>query len=257
MSDAPIEVTITERIMSIMIARPEKKNALTPPMYSAMTDAFRRADDDGAVRVVTLMGKGGTFTAGNDLLDFMNTPPAGPDSPVIQFLLALASFKKPLVVGVQGAAIGIGTTLLPHADVVYADETARFQMPFVNLGLCPEGASSLLLPRIMGPARATALLMFGDKFDAEHAKTCGLLTDILPHEGFAERVRERALVLAEKPPVSLRLTKELLRRATKKAVEETFVEEGGRFLQQLASEEAAEAFGAFMEKRKPDFSRFS
>jgi len=257
MSDAPIATTVVDRVLRIEIARPEKKNALTPPMYAALTEAFRRADADTQIRVATLTGRGGSFTSGNDLLDFMNTPPAGPESPVIQFLHALATFTKPLVVGVQGHAIGIGTTMLAHADIVYADATAKFQMPFVNLGLCPEGASTFLLPRIMGPARANALLMFAEPFDAQHALACGLLSAVLPNEGFVDAVYARAAVLAEKPPVSLRLTKELLRRTTKDAVMEAFTEEGTHFLNQLGSEEAAEAFTAFMEKRKPDFSRFS
>src|SRR5579859_5337988 len=198
-------------IRTLVIDRPEKKNAITAAMYASLAadlDAARRDDDVGAV-VIT--GAGSTFTAGNDLRDFLENPPTGEDAPVFRFLFALAEFDKPLVAAVRGPAIGIGTTMLLHCDVVYASPSARFQMPFLDLGLVPEGASTLLLPRLVGDRRAAQWLMLGEPFDATTAVTVGIANEIVPDEallGHAQKVAER---LAAKPRLAMRYTKHLIR----------------------------------------------
>lgn len=257
---SPSEHILTRRdggVLTITIHRADKKNALTVAMYQGLVAALRGAAADDAVRAVVLTGSGGSFTAGNDLADFMNAPPAGMDSPVVQFLVALVEMPKPILVAVQGPAVGVGTTMLLHCDLIYADETARFRMPFVDLGLVPEGASSYLLPRIMGAPRAAELLMFSEVFDARKAKEVGLINDVLPAATLLADVQARAATLAAKAPASLRATKDLLRRGTREQVLRALKEEGDIFIERLRSEEAAEAFTAFFEKRKPDFSRFA
>ncbi|MEW5852894.1 MAG: enoyl-CoA hydratase [Myxococcota bacterium] len=259
MSEAPSPITTRQDggVLTITFNRPDKKNALTVAMYQLAVRAIREANNDKSVRALVLTGAGGSFTAGNDLADFMNVPPAGLDSPVIQFLLSLVELEKPILCAVQGPAIGIGTTLLLHCDLVYADETAKFRLPFVDLGLVPEGASSFLLPRIMGAPRASELLYFSEVFDARKAKELGLITDVIPADRLATEVQTRAATLAQKPPASLRATKKLLRAGTREQVMRALKEEGDIFVERLRSEEAMEAFSAFFEKRKPDFSRFS
>lgn len=250
-----IKVEIDNHIALVTFNRADKKNAFTVEMYESLVEVLRSADKNPDVRVLVVTGAGDAFTSGNDLLDFMNTPPAGKDSPVFQVLTTLVDLETPLIAAVNGAAIGIGTTMLLHCDLVYASSSAKFQMPFVNLGLCPEGASSLLLPMMMGIPKATELLLFGDKLPAERACDVGLVNavvdDVLGH------AMERARVLAAKAPASVRLTKALIRSRLRKDVHEAMGIEGDHFLERLQSDEAKEAFGAFFEKRAPDFSKFS
>ena len=241
-------------VLTLTLARPEKKNALTRAMYAALADALEGAVDDPSIRVVVVRGSDGVFTAGNDLGDFMMDPPTGPDSPVFRFLQAVAGFPKPLIAAVEGPAIGIGTTLLLHCDLAYAAPGTTFKMPFVDLGLVPEAASSLLLPRLAGSMRASELLLFGEAFSAEKAAEVGLVNEVT--EDPAARAAERAGVLARKPPSAVRQTKALLRHDTAGAVGETIAREGALFVERLASPEAQEAFTAFFEKRPADFSRF-
>ena len=243
-------------VAQIRIDRPDKKNALTAAMYTGLVDAFKRAEADPAVRVLLLCGSETCFTAGNDLQDFMNRPPRDEASPTIRFLKQLPATHKPLIAAVAGPAVGIGTTMLLHCDLVYADPSARFQLPFVNLGLCPEAASSFLLPQIVGYPRAAELLLLGDPFSATQALDMGLINGITPAGEVIATAAIKARQMAERPAASLLLTKSLLKRAHARLVEETMNEELARFGERLASPEAAEAFRAFFERRKPDFSKF-
>lgn len=237
-------------VLTLTFNRPQKKNAFTAEMYSLAAQALRDADANDAVRVVVLAGAGGTFTAGNDLKDFLENPPTGEDSPVFRFLHTLAHFTRPIVARVEGVAVGIGTTLLLHCDYVAASERAVFSMPFVNLGLSPEGASSLLLPRLAGMALASELLMFGEPFDAATALRAGLINRVVPDAELEALVNSRAAALASRPVESVRLTKKLLREPLRAAVDETLSREGALFMQRLASAEAREAFNAFLSKKK-------
>jgi enoyl-CoA hydratase/carnithine racemase len=244
-------------VLRLTLARPEKKNALTLAMYEALTAAFDGAATDPAVRVVLLHGEGGAFTAGNDLFDFLSDPPAGEDSPVFRFLRTVSTFPKPTLAAVAGPAVGIGTTVLLHCDLAWAAPSARFSLPFVNLGLVPEAASSLLLPSTVGPKRAAEWLLLGEAFGAEEATRAGLVNGVVPEEDLLDHAMGRARALAQKPPEAVRLTKALLRRPHTTAVAEALGEEGRSFVARLASPEAQEALTAFLEKRPPDFSRFA
>ena len=249
-----VATTTDGRVLHLALDRPEKKNALTRAMYARLADALEEAQDDAGVRAVVLSGRGGVFTGGNDLGDFMMDPPTGPDSPTFRFLRAAAGFAKPLVAAVSGPAIGIGTTILLHCDLAYAAPDAHFKMPFVDLGLVPEAASSLLLPRVAGMARAAELLLLGESFSAETAREIGLVNAVVADP--TAHALERAAALADKPPAAVRQSKALLKRETADAVGETMAREGALFMERLASPEAQEAFTAFFEKRAPDFSRF-
>jgi enoyl-CoA hydratase/carnithine racemase len=251
-----IKTAVHNGVASIEIARPEKKNALTAAMYQAMADALAAAQDDKSVRAVLIHGQPEIFTSGNDLEDFMQRPPQGMDSPVFQFMQKLLACDKPVVVAVTGAAIGIGTTMLLHCDLVYAADNARFAMPFAGLGLVPEFASSLLVPLYAGHVKAAEKLLLGDPFGAEEAQDMRLVNAILPAGevvNHARRIAERFNHLA---PAAVRESKKLLRRANAKLVQETIAVEGELFGQRLRSPEAREAFQAFFEKRKPDFTKF-
>ncbi|MBG6080870.1 enoyl-CoA hydratase/carnithine racemase [Rubrivivax gelatinosus] len=247
-------------VATIEIARPEKKNALTIAMYEAMAAALEAAVADPAVRAVLITGQPGIFTSGNDIEDFMARPPAeGPeamDSPVFRFMRALLNCDKPVVAAVTGAAIGIGTTMLLHCDFVYVSDEARLAMPFTSLGLVPEFASSLMVPQLMGHARAAEKLLLGDAFTPEQAVECGIANAVLPAGevvAHARRVAERFNAL---PPGAVRESKQLLRGPQRNAVLEAMRTEGERFTRRLRSPEATEAFQAFFQKRKPDFSKF-
>ncbi len=246
-------------ILRVEIRRPEKKNALTGPMYAALADIFEAAEDDPEVRVVLIHGQPGGFTAGNDLADFLDHPPLGedPPAPVFRFLQAFRTLSKPFVAAVSGVAVGIGTTILLHCDLVYAGASAKFQLPFVNLGLCPEAASSLLLPALAGHVRAAEMLLLGESFDADQAREIGLVNAVLPDASVLDHALAQARKLAAQPSASVRLTKQLMKRAQAALVEQTMLEEGRHFRARLLSPEAKEAFAAFLEKRKPDFSRFA
>lgn len=255
-SCAEIQPKVVDRVLEITINRPERKNALTMAMYTAMADLLNNAASDPQIRVALITGVRGIFTSGNDLLDFLSGAIDEEDPPVLQFMLALYNFPKPVITAVSGVAVGIGTTMLLHCDLAITADDAIFQLPFVNLGLCPEYASSYLLPRIMGNTKASELLMMGEKFDAQTAVDVGICNEIV-HPGEALRVaRKYALKLAAKPPEALRLTKQLLRQATQDTGMEFIRKEAGYFQQRLQSEEFKEASSAFMEKREPDFSRF-
>src|ERR1700674_3003875 len=255
--DKHVVVAAADGILRVQINRPERKNALSVAMYAQMARALTEAESDPAIRVMVIHGDPQVFTSGNDLLDFMNRAPGGEGRPVFDFLHAINAPAKPLVAAVIGPAIGIGTTMLLHCDLVYAAEGSKFQLPFVNLGLCPEAASSLLLPRMMGYQRAAELLLLGEIFSAATAHAYGLVTEIVPNGEELNAAMAAARKLAAKPPASLRVTKMLLKKASSDAAWQRMQEEGEQFDQMLRAPEAAEAFRAFFEKRAPDFSKFA
>ena len=243
-------------VATIEIARPEKKNALTQAMYRAMADAIEAAVADAAVRAILLAGQPGIFTSGNDIEDFMQRSPGNLESPAFGFMRALIGCDKPVVAAVTGAAIGIGTTMLLHCDFVYVSDEARLAMPFVGLGLVPEFGSSVVVPQLLGNARAAEKLLLGDPFTGADAVEAGIANAVLPAAevmAHARRVAERFNAL---PPGAVRATKKLLRRTRNEAVLEAIAVEGAVFAERLRSPEAKEAFSAFFQKRKPDFSRF-
>ena len=250
-----IKTGVVNGVATIEIARPEKKNALTRAMYIAMADALDAATADASVRAVLITGQPGIFTSGNDIDDFTQRP-AGTESPAIVFMKALLACDKPVVAAVTGAANGIGTTMLLHCDFVYVSDEARLAMPFVSLGLVPEFASSLLVPLLMGNARAAEKLLLGDPFTGADAVDCGIANAVLPAAEVAPHARRVAERFNALPPGAVRDTKRLLRRARSAAVLETIDTESTTFAARLQSPEAKEAFSAFFQKRKPDFSRF-
>jgi enoyl-CoA hydratase/carnithine racemase len=223
-------------------------------MYAAMAEALAQAATDPAVRVVVFQGHESIFSAGNDIGDFLNQPPTTQESPVFRFLRGIATFEKPLLAAVAGPAVGIGTTMLFHCDLVYAGDNAAFSMPFVNLGLCPEAASSLLAPRMFGYHRAAEALLMGEPFFAEAAQEVGLVNRVVPPTEVNGYAQAQARKLAGKPLSSLIETKRLMKGDTQ-AVLQKMDEEGQSFGRMLREPAAKEAFGAFMEKRKPDFSK--
>lgn len=242
-------------VMTITLNRVDKKNSITAAMYAAMADALQQAAADAAVRVVVFQGHETIFSAGNDIGDFLNNPPAGDGSPVFRFLHGIAAFPKPVVAAVCGPAVGIGTTMLFHCDLVYAGDNAAFSMPFVNLGLCPEAASSLLVPQMMGYHRAAEALLMGDPFMAEAALEVGLVNRIVPPTEANGVAQAQARKLAAKPISSLMETKRLMKKGQASLVAQQMSEEGASFGRMLREPAAREAFGAFMEKRKPDFTK--
>lgn len=256
MSSDIIQTSVDGYILKISINRPDKKNALTNEMYTALTAALQRLDAEDSLRVGFITGTEDCFTSGNDLVDFLQVPPTSDDSPVMRFLAQLPAQKKPLVAAVNGAAVGVGTTMLLHCDLVYAAPEAKFQMPFVNLGLCPEAGSSLLLPMVAGYQRAAELLMLGEMFSAEQALSYGLVNQIF-EEDYQGQALARAKALAERPPQSVRLTKALLKQAYMGSLKSIMADEGANFTRMLREPAAVEAMSAFMQKRKPDFSKLS
>jgi enoyl-CoA hydratase/carnithine racemase len=251
-----IKTAVMNGVATIEIARPEKKNAITFAMYEAMAAALRAAQDDGAVRAVLITGQPGIFTSGNDLEDFLARPPGG-DSPAFQFMKAMIATDKPVVAAVTGAAIGIGTTMLLHCDLVYVSDEARLAMPFVGLGLVPEFASSFVFPQLVGRTKAAEKLLLGEPFSAQEAVDLGIANAVLPAAevvNHARRIAERFNAL---PPGAVRETKKLMRRADADEVLQAIAAEGEVFAARLATPEAKEAFSAFFQKRKPDFSKFA
>jgi enoyl-CoA hydratase/carnithine racemase len=253
MSD--ILVHTEDSVTTLTFNRPDKKNSITAAMYASLADALEAAAADDSVRCVVFQGNETTFSAGNDIADFLNNPPATTDSPVFRFLRGIAQFPKPVLAAVCGPAVGIGTTLLFHCDLVYAGDNAAFSMPFVNLGLCPEAASSLLVPQMFGYHRAAEALLLGEPFMAEAALEVGLVNRVVPPSEAAAVAQQAARKLAAKPLSSLVATKRLMKQGQMKQVMTVMAEEGEQFGRMLREPAAREAFGAFMERRKPDFSK--
>ncbi len=252
-----VVVETRDRVARIEIARLDKKNARTGAMYDAMADALAAAEADAQVRAIMIHGARDCFTAGNDLKDFLARGASGGPSAAFRFISSLPTLQKPRVAAGGGAAVGIGTTMLLHCDVVYASPGARFHMPFVSLGLVPEAASSLLLPMVAGYQRAAELLLLARPFDAAKAHAAGIVTEIVPESELLERARDTALALAALPAASVRLSKQLLKRQLGGLIAAQMEEERRHFSAQLGSPEAKEAMTAFFEKRKPDFTKFS
>jgi enoyl-CoA hydratase/carnithine racemase len=243
-----------EQVLEIRLNRPDKRNALTDAMYGSLIDAFQAAGSNPAIRAVVISGEGEGFTAGNDLNDFIAFAQSGGEPGAYRFLKALVRFEKPLIAAVRGAAVGIGTTLLLHCDLVVAARNSRFQLPFVNLGLVPEAGSSLLLPRLVGLQRASEMLLLGEAIDAETALQFGLVNRLVEDGLALETARGLASQIAAKPPGAIRETKRLVRLGSE--AEERIDAEMLVFRERLASPELREAAMAFFEKRKPDFSKF-
>lgn len=242
-------------VLTLTLNRVERKNSLNVAMYAALADAIEGAAQDAAVRVVVIQGHETVFSAGNDIQDFLQNPPAGQDSPVFRFLRGIATFPKPLLAAVCGPAVGVGTTMLLHCDLVYAGDNAAFSMPFVNLGLCPEAASSLLVPRMFGYHRAAEALLLGEPFYAEAALEVGLVNRIVPPSETNALAQQQAHKLAAKPLASLIETKRLMKGPQQEVVLRRMAEEGAVFGRMLREPAALEAMSAFMAKRHPDFSK--
>ncbi|RAL22333.1 enoyl-CoA hydratase [Lujinxingia litoralis] len=242
-----LQVTKDQGILEIAFNRPERKNALTLAMYDEAARALSEANDDKDVRCVVLRGLGGHFSSGNDLRDFMSDPPVNEDSPVFRFLLALRRSFHPVIAAVEGYAIGIGTTMLLHCDLVYAHKDTRFRLPFVELGLVPEAGSSLLLSQMAGHRLAAELLYLGDFFDVEMASRCGIINEVV-EDDVSARALQVAGTLAQKSPQALRLTKSLLRRGDEAQVLEAMRAEAAIFAARLSSPDFAQAVAKFMGK---------
>ena len=252
-----IRTETADGVLTLTFDRLDRKNAITAAMYQTLADALMAAEADAAIRVIVLAGHESVFTAGNDLEDFMKHPPKDESAPVHQFLRAISTATKPLIAAVSGAAVGVGTTMLLHCDLVYASETAKLSMPFAQLGLCPEAASSLLLPQLAGYHRAADKLLFGEPFDASEARELGLVNRVLPADELDAFVRTQARKLTLLPPASLRATKRLMKEVATPQITERMSVEGKQFGEMLRAPEAREALTAFFEKRRPDFSKFN
>lgn len=232
--------------LAITLSRPRQRNAITVAMYAALADAIESAADDSSVRVITIEGEGEDFTAGNDLYDFLKEMPApGTDIPVWRFLRALVRNQVPVVAAVHGNAVGIGTTMLFHCDLVLAEEGSRFIMPFVDLGLVPEAASSLILPRLAGRRRAARYILLGEPFDAKAAAEFGLVSHVEPKGGITAALARIVAALLAKPPEALRQTQALLRRQDSSELLERIELENGHFGERLASDEVKQAIASF------------
>ncbi|WP_095133148.1 enoyl-CoA hydratase-related protein [Pseudomonas sp. Irchel s3h14] len=248
MSDA-IQFERERGLLILRLNRPDKKNALTRAMYSHLAEALKLADTDPEINAVLITGSAECFTAGNDIADFIQQPPSNLDSPVFQFMLTLLECRKPVIAAVAGAAVGIGTTMLLHCDLVYVSRDARLRMPFVNLGLCPEFGSSLLLPRLLGHAKAAELLLLGEGFSGEQAAQWGIATEALGSgEEALAKAREMALRFESLPPEAVRISKQLMKAPDREQLRKAIEEESAQFTQRLRSPEAIAALSAFIRK---------
>lgn len=248
MTDA-ILLTRERGLLTLRLNRPDKKNALTRAMYSALADALKQADADPEINAVLITGSSECFTAGNDIADFIQQPPGGLDSPVFHFMLNLLECRKPVIAGVAGAAVGIGTTMLLHCDLVYISADARLRMPFVNLGLCPEFGSSLILPRLLGHAKAAELLLLGEHFSGEQAAAWGIANEALDSgEAALAKAHEMALRFEALPPEAVRISKQLMKAPDRELLRKVIEEEGALFTQRLRSPEAMAALTGFINR---------
>jgi enoyl-CoA hydratase/carnithine racemase len=253
MSD--INTVRSSGILSVELNRPAKKNALTAGMYTTLAGIFREAAGDGEVRVVLWHSAGDAFSAGNDVEDFLKNPPGPGESPQARLMDAFIRFEKPIVAAVQGAAIGGGTTMLTHCDFVYAAESAKLQMPFINLGLVPEFGSSFSVPARVGHLRAAELILLAEPFSAVRAAELGLVTRVVPDRDLLATATATAQKLAAKPSGALRACKRLIKQASIGQLREAVKIENQEFAERVRSAEAKEAFSAFLEKRPPNFAK--
>ena len=245
-------------VFHITFNRPEKRNALTRAMYSGLAEGIDKAEKDPNIRVILIYGNGKCFCAGNDLKDFQDLEwGTSPKRTTLNWTDLILTAKKPIIAAVHGYSIGVGVTMLLHFDLIYAGAGCRFQFPFVNLGLVPEFGSTFNLPELIGYQRAAELFFFGDWFTADEAEKMGMVNKIFPENELINQVTLLAEKLAEKPPRALRKTKELLKKHYLGALAKLMPEEGAEFFRRQKSPEAQEAFKAFFEGRKPDFSKFT
>ncbi|WP_347927854.1 enoyl-CoA hydratase-related protein [Pseudomonas helvetica] len=236
-------------LLTLRLNRPDKKNALTRAMYSQLADALLQADADPEINAILITGTRECFTAGNDIADFLEEPPSDLSSPVFQFMRNLLECRKPVIAAVAGAAVGIGTTLLLHCDLVYISADAKLRMPFVNLGLCPEFGSSLILPRLLGQAKAAELLLLGEGFSGEQAAAWGIATQALPSgEAAVAKAREMALRFETLAPEAVRISKQLMKAPDREQLRKAIEEEGKLFVQRLRSPEAIAALSGFINR---------
>ena len=242
-------------VLRVELNRPTKRNAMTSGMYVKLADVFNDAAKDERTRVVLWHGAGDSFCAGNDVEDFLKNPPGPGESPQARLMNALLDFDKPLIAAVQGAAIGGGTTMLTHCDFVYAGESAKFQMPFVNLAVVPEFGSSFSVPARIGHLRAAELILLGLPFDAQRASNLGLVTQVVPDQDLLATATETARQLAAKPAGALQASKGLMKRPFREQVKAAMATENEVFSAQVRSEDAKEALTAFLEKRRPRFNK--
>jgi len=250
-----IDATINDGIMTLRLNRPDKMNAITAAMYADAAAALTAAEQNKDVRTVVITGTGDVFTAGNDMKDFLDDPAADPNSSVFQFMRTLMKFSKPVIAALNGIAVGIGVTMLPHCDLVYAVPGTYLQAPFVNIAIVPEFGSTLLLRRTIGLHRANEMLLLGEKISAERAREFGLVNDIFPAEQFMVMVMEKAKTLAAKPPMALRQAKQLM-RGDLGEISARMTLENTMMIERFTSPELQEAVQAFLEKRPADYSRF-
>jgi enoyl-CoA hydratase/carnithine racemase len=242
-------------ILRVELNRPGKKNAMTSSMYTKLADIFAEAAKDERIRVVLWHGAGDSFCAGNDIDDFLKNPPGPGESPQARLMTVLADFNKPLVAAVHGAAIGGGTTMLLHCDFVYAGESAKFQMPFVNLAVVPEFGSSCAVPARIGHLRAAELILLGVPFDAHRAADLGLVTQVVSDQNLPAIAAETARKLAAKPAGALQASKRLMKQPFREQMKAAMQAENVEFSAQIRSEDAKEALTAFLQKRAPDFTK--
>ena len=242
-------------ILRVQLNRPTKLNAMTSAMYVALAGIFNEAANDEDTRVVVWHGAGDSFCAGNDIEDFLKNPPGAGESPQADLMHELVNFDKPVVAAVQGAAIGGGTTMLTHCDFIYAAESAKFQMPFINLAVVPEFGSSCSVPARIGHVRAAELILLGSPFDAGRAAELGLVTEVVSDKDVLERATETARKLATKPAAALQASKRLMKQPFREQIKAAMKAENEEFSVQVRSEDAKEALTAFLEKRPPDFTK--
>jgi enoyl-CoA hydratase/carnithine racemase len=242
-------------VLRIQLNRPTKRNAMTSAMYVTLAAIFNKAASDANTRVVLWHGAGDSFCAGNDIEDFLKNPPGPGESPQAGLMKALVSLDKPLVAAAHGAAIGGGTTMLTHCDFIYAGQSTKFQMPFINLAVVPEFGSSYSVPALIGHVRAAELILLGTPFDAGRAAELGLVTEVVSDKDALSRATETARKLAAKPAAALQASKRLMKRPFREQIKAAMKEENAEFSAQVRSEDAKEALTAFLEKRKPDFTR--
>ncbi len=244
-------------ILYVTINRLDKRNALTTAMYLELIEVINDYEKNDDAQVLLLSGGQKCFTAGNDMVDFLENPPVDDSSPSPTYLRTLAQAKKPLMAAVNGPVVGIGATMLMHFDLVYAGKSATFNMPFCNLGICPEGGTTLLLPQMIGHKKACELIMFGEPFDAQTAKECGFINDYFSDDEYLDKIIIKAKRLAAQPASSIRLTKHMLKRHHAQDMSDTLHYEGQEIRKSLKTPESREAINAFTEKRRPDFLQFN
>ncbi len=248
--DPDILYDTRDAVFTLQIDRPAKKNALTPSMYAALAEGIRQAENDAGIHVILIRGSGDCFTSGNDVNSFVTGEEDGGERPSVRFMKAIAGARKPVIAAVGGLAIGIGTTLLLHCDLVYAAEDAYLQLPFTRLGLCPEAGSSLLLPRLCGHQRAAELLLTGERIAARKAQQYGLVNEVLPSTGYLEYATGKAVELAKLPAESVQVSKALIKRDQQPALDAVVDEELEQFTRLLQTPEAQAILQAFLDRSK-------